>query len=74
MLVADCSNSGFGPAGEWSERPSFDAVAQAFSGTMHAQGGGPSHPPQFIEFTFSDEVGASNFYVRAVADTFHFSP
>ena len=53
-----CQNSGFGPVGDWSPRPSFDSVAQAFSGSMHAMGGGPSHPPMLVEWTFSDEVGA----------------
>ena len=29
---------------------------------MHGAGGGPSHPPIPIEWAFSDEVGAMNFY------------
>ena len=36
------SNSGFGPAGEWAEKPSFDGIAQAFSGAMVEAGGGPT--------------------------------
>ena len=39
-----------------------EGIAQAFSGAMTAMGGGPSHRPQLIEWTFSDEVGAMNFY------------
>ena len=62
-----CQNSGFGPVGDWSPRPSFDSVAQAFSGSMHAMGGGPSHPPMLVEWTFSDEVGAMNFYAAILA-------
>lgn len=56
------SNSGFGPLGEWAQRASFDGIAQAFNGVMTNQGGGPSHRPQFVEWGFSDEVGAMNFY------------
>lgn len=29
------SNSGFGPTGEWSTRPSYDGMAQAFTGVRH---------------------------------------
>merc|ERR1719262_400685 len=56
------SNSGFGPLGDWAHRASFDGIAQAFNGVMTNQGGGPSHTPQFVEWGFSDEVGAMNFY------------
>lgn len=64
------SNSGFGAEGEWASRPSFDAIAQAFTGAMTAQGGGPAHPPQLIEWAFSDEVGAMNFYSTIVTALF----
>merc|ERR1719159_1125575 len=59
--IVCASNSGFGPEGEWASRPSFDGIAQAFSGVMTAMGGGPSHQPMRIEWTFADEVGAMNF-------------
>lgn len=53
-------NSGFGPKGAWASRPSYDSMAQGFAGTMHGQGGGPSHEPQELAFAFSDEVGANS--------------
>lgn len=39
------SASGFGLAGPWSTRGSYDSIAQAFSGAATSQGGGPSHKP-----------------------------
>ena len=57
-----CANRGLGSKGDWSTRPSFDYVAQGYTGVMHGAGGGPSHPPIPIEWAFSDEVGAMNFY------------
>lgn len=56
-----CSNSGFGPEGEWNERGSFDAICQAFSGAMVDEGGGPSHPPRPAEWGAADSIGAMNF-------------
>jgi len=56
------SNSGFGDRGEWANRPSYDAIAQAFTGVGAMQGGGPSHKPSLVEWAFSDEVGAMNFH------------
>merc|ERR1719487_119541 len=41
-----CTNSGFGDKGPLGKHGSFDFVAQAFTGVMHAQGGGPSRRPQ----------------------------
>lgn len=55
------ANSGYGPIGGWALRPSYDAIAQGFAGSMNKQGGGPSHEPKEISFAFSDEVGAYNF-------------
>jgi len=55
-------NSGFGEQGEWSDRASYDGIAQAFTGVMTFMGGGPSHEPMPVEWAFSDEVGAVNFY------------
>lgn len=56
------SNSGFGPKGEFRQDPSFDAVAQAFSGMAAAQGGGPSHSPVLVHSAFSDKIGAMTFF------------
>ena len=62
-----CSNSGFGPVGEWSPRPSYDGMAQAISGALTANGGGPSHAPRPIGWTFSDVVGGNAFYSAILA-------
>lgn len=56
-----CTNSGFGDQGPMGHLGSFDGVAQAFTGVMHAQGGGPENKPQPMEFAFSDEVGAMSW-------------
>lgn len=56
------SNSGFGPAGEFSQDACFDGVAQAFSGMATAQGGGPSHSPVLVRSLFSDQAGAMTFF------------
>lgn len=61
------ANSGLGPVGPLAERPSFDHIAQATSGAMVAQGGGPTHKPTPVEWAFSDEVGAMNFYSTILA-------
>lgn len=58
------SNSGFGPKGEWAQKPSFDGIAQAFSGSMVEAGGGPTKgTPVLTPWVFSDEVGALNYTV-----------
>jgi crotonobetainyl-CoA:carnitine CoA-transferase CaiB-like acyl-CoA transferase len=56
-----CTNSGFGDQGPMGHLGSFDGVAQAFTGVMHAQGGGPEMKPMPMEFAFSNEVGAMSF-------------
>ena len=61
------SNSGFGPRGEWAERPSYDGMAQAFTGALLSNGGGPSHPPRPVGWTFSDVVGGNFFYSSILA-------
>eukprot|EP00943_MAST-04B_sp_MAST-4B-sp1_P001918 g1918.t1 len=61
------SNSGFGPKGEWSPRPSYDGMAQAFSGVLSNNAGGPSHSPRPIGYTFSDVVGGNYFYSAILA-------
>ena len=62
-----CSNSGFGPVGEWSPRPSYDGMAQAITGVLSANAGGISHPPRPIGWTFSDVVGGNFFYSAILA-------
>ena len=62
-----CSNSGFGPTGEWSPRPSYDGMAQAISGALSFNGGGPSHAPRPLPWTFSDVVGGNYFYSAILA-------
>ena len=50
--------------GEWAEKPSFDGIAQAFSGSMVEAGGGPTRgTPVLTPWVFSDEVGALNYAV-----------
>ena len=54
------TNSGFGPVGEWADKPSFDMIAQSFAGILVKQGGGPTKgDPErgLVDWTFSDEVG-----------------
>jgi len=50
-------NSGFGPEGEWSDRGSFDHVAQGMSGALVAQGGGPGGDPVLVSWGLADQVG-----------------
>ena len=61
------SNSGFGPKGEWAHRPSYDGMAQAFTGALTSNGGGPSHPPRPVGWSFSDIVGGNLFYSAILA-------
>ena len=61
------SNSGFGPTGEWAERPSYDGMAQGFTGVLTNNGGGPSHEPRPVGWTFSDVVGGNYFYSAILA-------
>lgn len=61
------SNSGFGAKGEWATRPSYDGMSQAFTGALHANGGGPSHKPRELPWVFSDVAGANNFYASILA-------
>jgi crotonobetainyl-CoA:carnitine CoA-transferase CaiB-like acyl-CoA transferase len=66
------SASAWGPEGPWANRPGFDHVAQALSGIMYEQGGGPDQEPHALFGGFADQVGgltlafgiASALYVR----------
>jgi crotonobetainyl-CoA:carnitine CoA-transferase CaiB-like acyl-CoA transferase len=67
------SASAWGHKGPWAGRPGFDHVAQALSGIMYEQGGGPDKEPHALFGGFSDQLGgltmafgvASALYVRA---------
>jgi crotonobetainyl-CoA:carnitine CoA-transferase CaiB-like acyl-CoA transferase len=67
------SASAWGRNGPWANRPGYDHVAQALSGVMVEQGGGPGEEPHAIFGGFSDQLGgltlafgiASALYVRA---------
>ena len=43
-----CSNSGFGPVGEWAKRPSFDLAAQAFTGDNPNPDADPDPKPSVL--------------------------
>lgn len=55
------STTGFGPKGEWSQRASFDHIAQGMSGALIAQGGGPSKDPQAVQWGLADQSGSIVF-------------
>ena len=56
------TNSGFGPKGSWSERGSFDIVAQGMSGSMISQGGETrGREPVHIGWGLADQVGSMVF-------------
>lgn len=67
------SASAWGREGPWANRPGFDHVAQALSGIMVEQGGGPGEEPHALFGGFADQVGgltlafgiASALFVRA---------
>ena len=67
------SASAWGRNGPWANRPGYDHVAQALSGIMVEQGGGPGEEPHALFGGFADQVGgltlafgiASALYVRA---------
>jgi crotonobetainyl-CoA:carnitine CoA-transferase CaiB-like acyl-CoA transferase len=67
------SASAWGRSGPWANRPGYDHVAQALSGVMSEQGGGPAEEPHAIFGGFSDQLGgltlafgiASALWVRA---------
>lgn len=68
------SASAWGTRGPWARRPGFDHVAQALSGIMYEQGGGPDQEPHALIGGFADQIGGlvlafgivSALYVRAV--------
>ena len=67
------SASAWGREGPWANRPGYDHVAQALSGIMVEQGGGPGEEPHALFGGFADQVGgltlafgiASALFVRA---------
>jgi len=52
------SGSSWGRLGPWAGRPGYDHVAQALSGVMVEQGGGPGKPPHALIGGFADQIGA----------------
>ena len=52
------SGSAWGREGPWAQRPGYDHVAQALSGIMVEQGGGPEHEPHALIGGFADQIGA----------------
>lgn len=52
------SGSAWGRSGPMASRPGYDHVAQAFSGVMSEQGGGPGHIPHALIGGFADQIGA----------------
>lgn len=53
--------SAFGPEGPLARRPGYDHIAQAVSGLMVEQGGGPGHDPQPALPGAADQVSAMLF-------------
>jgi len=52
------SGSAWGREGPWAQRPGYDHVAQALSGVMVEQGGGPEYEPHALIGGFADQIGA----------------
>jgi crotonobetainyl-CoA:carnitine CoA-transferase CaiB-like acyl-CoA transferase len=53
--------TGWGNAGPMAELPSFDQIAQAFSGFAQHSGGGPGFRPEIPYPGIADQTGAMNF-------------
>jgi crotonobetainyl-CoA:carnitine CoA-transferase CaiB-like acyl-CoA transferase len=53
--------TGWGTRGEMARMPSFDQIAQAFSGYAQHAGGGPGHTPEIPVPGVADQSGAMNF-------------
>ena len=51
------SASAWGREGPWANRPGYDHVAQALSGVMYEQGGGPDGGAPRLFGGFSDQIG-----------------
>ncbi len=52
------SISAWGREGPWGRRAGYDHVAQALSGVMYEQGGGPDQEPHALIGGFADSIGA----------------
>jgi len=52
------SGSAWGREGPWATRGGFDHVAQALSGIMVEQGGGPNATPHAMIAGFADQIGS----------------
>ena len=64
------SATGWGPTGEMSPQPSFDQIAQAYSGFAQHSGGGPNRDPVISYPGIADQVGAMNLAYGIMAALF----
>ncbi len=62
--IISCSITGFGPDGPYRDRPAYDIVAQAISGTMSITGE-PGRPPTRTGIPVSDQ-GAGMFAAHGI--------
>lgn len=53
--------TGWGTSGPMAEDPSFDQIAQAYSGFAQHSGGGPGYTPEVSYPGIADQTGAMNF-------------
>jgi CoA:oxalate CoA-transferase len=53
--------TGWGTKGPLARKPSFDQIAQAYSGYAQHSGGGPGHRPEINYPGIADQSGAMNF-------------
>ncbi|HVY03240.1 MAG TPA: CoA transferase, partial [Caulobacterales bacterium] len=57
--IISCTINAYGASGPYATIPGFDAVIQAHSGIMHAQGGGDAQEPVMQSITVNDVGSAS---------------
>lgn len=62
--------TGWGTRGPLAGYPSFDQIAQAYSGFAQHSGGGPGHRPEVAYPGLADQVGAMNFAFGIVTALF----
>jgi len=65
-----CSISGFGQDTSWSQRPAFDAIAQALGGVMSVTGE-PGRPPVVCGFPIGDLGGAFGGLIAILTALYH---
>lgn len=62
--------TGWGSRGPMAELPSFDQIAQAFSGFAQHAGGGPGHRPEIPYPGIADQTGGMNLALGIVTALF----